>query len=211
MERTYEYKVVTLGEGRVGKTSLTLKFVRDTFLDSQESTLKANFLTKDVNSDGQSVRLNIWDTAGQEKFRSIASNYYRQAKGALIVYDITDKSSFARVVEWVKELNQQGEPDICLAIVGNKCDKESDRQITKQETVEYARRIGALHFNTSAKTGKNVEQVFQDLSKQMVAKEKETEKKADFNKVVTTRKSKNIIIKNTPETQTKNPKKDKCC
>lgn len=210
MEKSYDFKVVTLGEGRVGKTSLTLKFVRDTFADNQESTLKANFLTKDLNLDGVPVRLNIWDTAGQEKFRSIASNYYRQARGALIVYDITDKSSFARVVEWVKELNQQGEPDICIAIVGNKCDRESDRQITKQEATEYARRIGALHFNTSAKTGKNVEEVFQELSKQMVAKEKALERKADFNKAVTTRKSKNIIIKNTPEPQ-KKEKKDKCC
>jgi Ras-related protein Rab-21 len=210
MEKSYDFKVVTLGEGRVGKTSLTLKFVRDTFADNQESTLKANFLTKDLNLDGVPVRLNIWDTAGQEKFRSIASNYYRQAKGALIVYDITDKSSFARVVEWVKELNQQGEPDICIAIVGNKCDRESERQITKQEATEYARRIGALHLNTSAKTGKNVEEVFQELSKQMVAKEKALERKADFNKAVTTRKSKNIIIKNTPEPQ-KKEKKDKCC
>ena len=91
-------KIVTLGEGRVGKTSLTLKFVKNEFHNDEISTVNANFLTKTVNLPKGDVVLNIWDTAGQERFRALAPNYYRQAKGALIAYDITDRKSFDKVV-----------------------------------------------------------------------------------------------------------------
>ena len=123
---TAEYKVVTLGEGRVGKTSLSLKFVNNVFNDNEASTVQANFLTKQIRVDDQNIKLNLWDTAGQERFRAMGPIYYREAKGAVLVYDITTAETFNRVMTWVKELNAQV-GKIAIVIVGNKCDREPYR------------------------------------------------------------------------------------
>ena len=166
MDSIKEFKIVTLGEGRVGKTSLTLKFAKGEFHDNEISTVQANFIQKDVTIEGGViVKLNIWDTAGQERFRALAPNYYRQANGAVIAYDITDASSFNRVKAWVKELHSQADKNISIVIAGNKCDRNSERQINSHEAVEYARSIGAAHFDTSAKTGKGVQELFAEIAK----------------------------------------------
>ena len=165
MDFQKEFKIVTLGEGRVGKTSLTLKFARNEFHDNEISTVQANFIQKDVQLDGGVlVKLNIWDTAGQERFRALAPNYYRQANGAVIAYDITDSSSFNRVKAWVKELQSQADKDIQIVLAGNKCDRESDRQINHAEATEYANSIGAAIFNTSAKSGKGVQELYTEIA-----------------------------------------------
>jgi small GTP-binding protein len=165
MDSIKEFKIVTLGEGRVGKTSLTLKFARNEFHDNEISTVQANFIQKDVSLDGGViVKLNIWDTAGQERFRALAPNYYRQANGAVIAYDITDAGSFNRVKAWVKELQSQADKDIQIVLAGNKCDRESDRQINHQEATEYANSIGAAIFNTSAKSGKGVQELYTEIA-----------------------------------------------
>ena len=170
MESVKEFKIVTLGEGRVGKTSLTLKFARNEFHDNEISTVQANFLQKDVNLDGGAVvRLNIWDTAGQERFRALAPNYYRQANGAVIAYDITDAGSFNRVKAWVKELQAQADKDISIVIAGNKCDRENERQISAHDAIEYSNSIGAAHFNTSAKSGKGVQELYAEIAKKVYA------------------------------------------
>ena len=168
MDSIKEFKIVTLGEGRVGKTSLTLKFARNEFHDNEISTVQANFIQKDVQLDGGvMVKLNIWDTAGQERFRALAPNYYRQANGAVIAYDITDSASFNRVKAWVKELQSQADKDIQIVLAGNKCDRESDRQINHAEATEYANSIGAGIFNTSAKSGKGVQELYTEIAKRV--------------------------------------------
>ena len=168
MDSIKEFKIVTLGEGRVGKTSLTLKFAKNEFHDNEISTVQANFIQKDVQLDGGvTVKLNIWDTAGQERFRALAPNYYRQANGAVIAYDITDSSSFNRVKAWVKELQSQADKDIQIVLAGNKCDRESDRQINHAEASEYANSIGAAIFNTSAKSGKGVQELYTEIAKRV--------------------------------------------
>lgn len=206
MEQVKEYKIVTLGEGRVGKTSLTLKIAKNEFHDNEQSTVNANFLVRDIQVNGATVRLNLWDTAGQERFRALAPNYYRGAKGAVIVYDITDRSSFARVVSWVKELSVQADKDICICIAGNKCDRESERQIPKAEAIEYARSQGVSHFDTSAKSGKGVQELFQEISRLvMETQQKSKEERAPK---VRSRAGKKIKIQN--QTTEQNQKK-KCC
>lgn len=168
METIKEFKIVTLGEGRVGKTSLTLKFARNEFHDNEISTVQANFIQKDVQIDGGViVKLNIWDTAGQERFRALAPNYYRQANGAVIAYDITDSGSFNRVKAWVKELQSQADKDIQIVLAGNKCDRENERQIDHREATEYANSIGAAIFNTSAKSGKGVSELYTEIAKRV--------------------------------------------
>lgn len=163
-----DFKIVVLGEGRVGKTSLTLKFVENRFDDGQESTINANFLTKSISVGGKTGTFNIWDTAGQEKFSALAAIYYRNATGAIVVYDITERSSFDRVVGWVKELRKMADPGIAIIIAGNKCDLEADRRITEEEATRYADSMGAKHFNTSAKTGHGVKELFNELAKQVL-------------------------------------------
>ncbi|CAH1981095.1 unnamed protein product [Acanthoscelides obtectus] len=133
---SYNFKVVLLGEGCVGKTSLVLRYVEDKFNSKHISTIQASFLNKKINLDGNRVNLAIWDTAGQEKFHALGPIYYRSSNGAVLVYDITDEDSFQKVKSWVKELRKMLGVDISLVIVGNKSDLEKDRHVTLEEAKE---------------------------------------------------------------------------
>lgn len=166
--QSYSFKVVLLGEGCVGKTSLTLRYVRNEFNDSHITTIQASFLPKRVNVEGARVNLAIWDTAGQERFHALGPIYYRDADGALLVYDITDHQSFERVQSWVKELRKMLGKDIVLAIAGNKCDMAKERTVTREEAEEYAKQVSATHFETSAKKYINVDEVFLHLTEEMI-------------------------------------------
>jgi Ras-related protein Rab-21 len=162
------FKVVLLGEGRVGKTCLCLRYVRGSFSDSQESTIQATYLDKRLNVGKKSVKLMIWDTAGQERFHALGPIYYREANGALLVYDITDRDSFSKVRNWVKELRKIVGKDIVLLIAGNKCDLTKHRQVSDEDAEKFAASVGATHMLCSAKTGKNVEGLFLELTKGML-------------------------------------------
>jgi Ras-related protein Rab-21 len=160
MER---FKVVLLGEGRVGKTSILLRFTKGEYDDRQVSTLQASYLDKKVQLGATTAHLSVWDTAGQERFHALSPIYYRDAHGALLVYDITDAESFARVKKWVKELRKIVGGDIAIAIAGNKCDLEKNRNVQESEAIAYADSVGASHFNTSAKANKGLTEVFNNL------------------------------------------------
>eukprot|EP00456_Euglypha_rotunda_P012776 TRINITY_DN13693_c0_g1_i4.p1 TRINITY_DN13693_c0_g1~~TRINITY_DN13693_c0_g1_i4.p1 ORF type:complete len:192 (+),score=10.17 TRINITY_DN13693_c0_g1_i4:121-696(+) len=162
------YKVVLLGEGRVGKTCVCLRYTRGTFSDDQISTSSACHLEKKLHVARTTVHLNIWDTAGQERFHALGPIYYREAKGALLVYDITDKDSFGKVKNWVKELKRELGKSIVIVIVGNKMDLVRDRQVPQEEGDTYAESVGATHMTCSAKTGKGVEEAFFELTRKML-------------------------------------------
>ena len=164
------FKIVLLGEGRVGKTCLCLRYVKGSFTDHQESTIQATYLDKRLNVGKRSVKLMIWDTAGQERFHALGPIYYRDAQGALLCYDITDRDSFTKVRHWVKELRRIVGKDIVLVIAGNKVDMEKNRQVDLNESEEYAKSVGAAHILCSAKTGKGVEQAFLEITKKMLKK-----------------------------------------
>ncbi|XP_045462278.1 ras-related protein Rab-21 [Harmonia axyridis] len=162
------FKVVLLGEGCVGKTSLVLRYVEDKFNNNHISTIQASFLNKKLNIDGKRVNLAIWDTAGQEKFHALGPIYYRSSNGAVLVYDITDEDSFQKVKCWVKELRKMLGTDICLIIVGNKTDLEKDRHVNFEEAKTYAANVGAEYFETSAKLNQGVEDMFFTLTEKMM-------------------------------------------
>jgi small GTP-binding protein len=162
---TLDCKIVTLGEGRVGKTSLALKFVNGVFHTDEISTINANYLEKLVQIEKGAVQLKIWDTAGQERFRALASNYYRGAKGALVVYDITDRRSFDKVVSWITELKNQADKNIVIIVAGNKCDMERERQINRADALEFCRKMSIRHFDTSAKNGNGVDDAFSEMAR----------------------------------------------
>jgi len=162
------YKVVLLGEGRVGKTSLVLRFCRDMFVDGQPPTIQASCLERALRIGDKKVNLVIWDTAGQERFHALGPIYYRDADAALLVYDITDTDSFKRIQLWVRELRKMVGSEIQLTIAGNKLDLERQRVVSKQEAAEYAESVGALYSETSAKLGKGIEEVFTSLGKRLL-------------------------------------------
>ncbi|XP_057312751.1 ras-related protein Rab-21-like [Hydractinia symbiolongicarpus] len=173
--RKNHFKVVLLGEGCVGKTSLVLRYCQDRFNDKHLTTLQASFLNRRLNIDGKRVNLAIWDTAGQERFHALGPIYYRDSHGAILVYDITDEDSFQKVKNWVKELKKMLGDDICLCIAGNKIDLEKDRHVETSEAEEYSRSVGAKHYHTSAKLNKGIEELFLDLTKRMMKKQADDE------------------------------------
>jgi len=172
----YNFKIVLLGEGCVGKTSCVLRYVEDKFNDKHITTLQASFLSKRLNIRGKRVTLSIWDTAGQERFHALGPIYYRDANGAVLVYDITDADSFTKVKNWVKELRKMLGNDISLIIAGNKIDLEKQRHVSHQQAEEYAQSVGATHFSSSAKLNQGIEEMFLHLSQQMLTKADEKAK-----------------------------------
>jgi Ras-related protein Rab-5C len=164
-------KLVILGDSSVGKSSIVLQFVRHEFVANQESTIGAAFLVQSVTVPNQGqVKYEIWDTAGQERYRSLAPMYYRGACAALIVYDITCTDSFRRAKSWIKELQTNTDGNIVLALVGNKCDLVEARSVTEQEGRALAEEEGTLFQETSAKSGENVDVVFQRIAEQILAR-----------------------------------------
>lgn len=161
-------KVVLLGEGRVGKTSILLRYIKGEYDERQVSTLQASYLDKKISVGNQSVQLSLWDTAGQERFHALGPIYYRDADGALLVYDITDEQSFQKVRTWVRELRRIVGEDIEISIAGNKIDLERNRKVTEEAAKKYAKSVGATHSNTSAKLNKGLDDAFIDLTKRIL-------------------------------------------
>ncbi|ESL06631.1 hypothetical protein TRSC58_05692 [Trypanosoma rangeli SC58] len=160
-------KIVMLGEGRVGKTSLLERFVSDSFRDDCESTTRASmYANVDIStSNGVTAKLSLWDTAGQERYHALGPIYYRDAQGAIIVYDITDYESFVKVKVWLKELQQVvGNNNISVVVVGNKIDLERQRRVTVKEAEEWANGQHAKHYNVSAKLGLHVAEPFTGIA-----------------------------------------------
>ncbi|VDN50594.1 unnamed protein product [Dracunculus medinensis] len=155
--------VVLLGEGAVGKSSLMLRYVENKFNPRHVSTIQASFLCKKIIFNGKQLDLNIWDTAGQEKFHALGPIYYRDSQGALLIYDITDSKSFDKVKLWVKELQRMLGNSVVLVIVGNKTDLKRNRNVELRTAIDYAKSVGAEHFETSAKDNIGISQVFEHL------------------------------------------------
>uniref|UniRef100_A0A6T8P9T7 Uncharacterized protein n=1 Tax=Hemiselmis andersenii TaxID=464988 RepID=A0A6T8P9T7_HEMAN len=165
--KTFQFKLVLLGESAVGKSSLVLRFVRGQFFDYQESTIGAAFLTQTVALNDTTVKFEIWDTAGQERYHSLAPMYYRGAAAAIVVYDITSPDSFARAKSWVRELQRQGNPNIVIALSGNKSDLASKRKVDPEEAKQYAEENNIMFMETSAKTAANVNELFVQIARKL--------------------------------------------
>ena len=183
--------LVVLGESRVGKTSIMLRYCRNVFDEGQISTTDASNLEKVIKLDDSNVKLFIWDTAGQEEYHALNQVYYRDAAAAILVYDITDRDSFDKVQTWVEELRLYLEKDTPIAIAGNKCDLPN-KQIEQEEVEDYAKAINGAHFYTSAKTGKGIEDIFVEITKAVLRKNK---KEAKIKESKTKSKKKNLKSK----------------
>ncbi|KAH3745289.1 rab2 protein [Pelomyxa schiedti] len=156
----YLFKYIIVGDTAVGKSCLLLQWTDKRFQAVHDLTLGVEFGSRSVAVRDNQVKLQIWDTAGQEKFRSIIRSYYRGAAGALLVYDITRRDTFEHLSLWLEDCRRFSTQNIVIMLIGNKCDLESSRVIPREEGERFAKENGLFFLETSAKTAHNVEEAF---------------------------------------------------
>ena len=159
-------KVVLVGESGVGKTCIISRFISGAFDSNVSSTNGASYASKNVQYDklGKSLLLDVWDTAGQEKYRSLTKFFYKDAKVAILVYDITRQSSFDSLTNyWYKEVKEHGPENIVLGIAGNKCDLYEQEEVNENQAREFAQSIGAIFALTSAQNNSGINELFRDV------------------------------------------------
>ena len=161
-----DIKITLLGNAGVGKTCIISRFVDDTFAENNESTIGANFFEKVIKKGNKDILLNIWDTAGQEKFHSLGKHFYKDSYIVILVYDITDQESLDSLSKiWYPDLQKYGEQYTVLAVVGNKCDLfENDNLADEQKAKDFAKEIKASFILTSAKTGDGIDKLLDTLT-----------------------------------------------
>ena len=163
---TYLFKYIIVGDSSVGKSCLLLQFTDQRFKAAHDLTIGVEFGSRTIQVDpNNSVKLQIWDTAGQESFRSITRSYYRGAICALLVYDITRKYTFQNLVRWLEEMLEHAYSRMTIILVGNKKDLESEREVSYEEGAEFAKKNKLIFFETSAKTAENVDAAFINATK----------------------------------------------
>ncbi len=202
----YDYTILPFIIGRVGKTSILSKYIHNKFNDKEDMTVNSCYFEKELTYNGENFTFCIWDTAGQEKFNALTPIYYRDAKGAILVYDITLSDTFKRVKKWVEELKAFNK-DTVIAIAGNKVDlKKFD--IDKDEIDEYCLNENAKHFYTSAKTGEGLDEIFTHITKVIAENHQEAERNKANVMPGTSKGNKKIVL--TKESSGKKENKG-CC
>ena len=160
------FKLIFIGDPSIGKSCLTQKAIKNNFEEYYQATVGFEFLTYNLKINDKVVKLQIWDTCGQEIYRSLISNFYRNSSLAVLMYAINDKESFNHADSWLSELKNNSSPDISIILVGNKADLEEDRQILKDEGENYKEQNCLdLFMETSAKTGYNARNVLIEAAK----------------------------------------------
>ena len=196
------FKILTIGESGVGKTCILRRYVENKFLKNHLATIGIDFKTKNVVVNSKEIKLKIWDTAGQDRFRNITNQYYKGADGIFLVFDLTDRSTFEKIENWMKQItaNTHSE-EIGLVLLGNKCDSEG-RVVQESEGIDMATTLGIKYFETSALNGYNINESFQFLTEEIMRK------KNIFGNT-TTQNGSNVKLSENNNKQTK--KKDSCC
>jgi Ras-related protein Rab-1A len=209
----YRFKVILLGDIAVGKTSILSRFVDDKYSSEYRCNVGVEFKVKSLYLDETTgADLQIWDTCGEERFRTITRQYYRDSSGIILVFDLTNKNSYERVTSWIEDIREYGPQGVNILLIGNKVDLEDDRQVNFNSATEFAKKLNTNYLEVSAKTGFNVALVFEILTKVMVEKEQEFNSKrkkkgkVDKSHVVA---NKSITLDNFKLENEKNSKK--CC
>ena len=202
----YVFKILTIGESGVGKTCLLIRYTENKFQKNYLTTIGIDFKSKNITLHNKSVKLKIWDTAGQERFRNITQQYYKGADGIVLVFDVTDASTFEKISEWMKQINLYTQPDkIGIVLLGNKVDMEP-RQVKTEQGAEIAKKYGVQYFETSAHINFNVEESFKYLAEEIMKK-----KNIDIATETTAPSNPSKTIELTKESVNAKEKKKGCC
>ena len=174
-------KIGSLGNSDVGKTQFSKKYTNSNYNSSFNlSSVGFEFYTKEkILSNGKKYKINIYDTAGQEKYRSLSFNSIRNYDGVFLMYDITDFKSFDSISEWIKNIYEKKDENFPLILIGNKCDLKDEREVSEEEGLETAEKYKTTYFETSAKEGINVEEAIDELINKIIAQKKEEESSKD--------------------------------
>jgi small GTP-binding protein len=165
----YDYllKYIIIGDAAVGKSNLLLRFAQNDFKGEYQLTIGVEFGAKNIDINNKKFRLQIWDTAGQENYRSITRAYYKNSVCAILVYDISNRDSFEHISNWIEDCLAQSPKTVFMVLVGNKSDLNDNRKVSFQEGQDMARNNNMMFFETSAKTGENVDKIFEDSAKEI--------------------------------------------
>ena len=166
------YKIIIIGDSGVGKSNILGRYLHDEFKEDTKSTVGVEFGSKKMQIENVTIKLQIWDTAGQERYRSITSAYYKGAKGALIVYDITRKCTFDNIDKWISDLKLNGDKNICIVILGNKSDLDDKREVSKGDGIKKSEMYKTAFLETSALNGDNIGKAFDEIIEQIIQNNK---------------------------------------
>ena len=194
-----KFKIIVVGESRVGKTSLIKRYTKDQFGGVYLTTVGIDFQDKTIEIEDKKVKLQVWDTAGQERFRNVAKNYFQSSNGFLLVFDITDKESFQKLNDfWMDQLNMHAPKKAKSVLVGNKSDLAGQRQVSIEDAEEFAKNNNLKYYEVSAKEGTKVVELFFYLANEIY--QSHTYEENNYNKNITLKKEKS-----------KKKDKKKCC
>ena len=187
----YIFKLILIGSSGVGKTSILQRYIQKIFNDDYTCTIGVDFFMKSMKIDDKLIKLQLWDTAGTEKFKSITTGYYRGANAAFIVFDLTSRKSFESVSEWIENYYKFSNPDYerHVILIGNKSDLKNERIITENEIDDFVKLNKIKYFETSAKNGENIDDTFLFIAEQLM-------KDADEKGILYNEKSGNINDQN---------------
>lgn len=164
------FKIGTFGESRVGKTCIINQYVNNSFNETEESSMAPSISEKPIEVNKQDILLKIWDTAGQERYMTLTKQYFQGLEGLLLVYDVTTRETFEKIQFWIKNIQENLDiTSVKINLAANKVDKEKERKVSTEEGQELAKSLGIDYFEVSAKTGLNIEAIFQDLAKKIIS------------------------------------------
>ena len=206
----YSFKMIVIGDAGVGKSCLTNRAAKDKFISNYSPTIGFEFLSFSTNIDNKIVKLQIWDTCGQEVYRSLITNFYRNASLAMMVYSIDSKESFLHINQWLKEVRIQSNPDVKIILIGNKADLENEREVDYDVAQKFKEENQIIYFEeTSAKTGFNSKKVFEEAAKILYDETKNYKSNSKNNELISDIKKSINMPKKLKKAEKK--RKNGCC
>ena len=202
------FKIVIIGDSGVGKTNLISRYLKNDFKPETKATIGVEFSDKEYIYKNKNIKIQIWDTAGQERYRSLTSMYYKGAKGAIFVYDISSKNSFENIDKWLIEMKKTADENIKIILIGNKCDLIEKREVKEDDGKIKAKDLNVPFMETSALNCINVEKAFNFLIEEIANLEINFEEDFDFEDF---KDGKNVNNINLNDNEKKNQKNKNCC